>query len=247
MGLFVVNVNPSFDEDDEEVETKVFSLLTTSFLSSSCSSTFKGSMMIGDFSIKSKLSVELISIGSIESSELLNELQLSISINFLTSRSSCSQLCDERSDESDVLRKALGITNFVGALIDVLIGISISLLCSGFKITCGDDVSLLNIVSGWAATGDTRNFLEGSDTVTTRNRGFDGKNVGLPLLEDGEGDVEEVNLLLTPLELSLTRETEKRLRDGLGRGEDTGEETGLGEWRRADADAAFFIGSSNVL
>ena len=48
----------------------------------------------------------------------------------------------------------------------------------------------------------------GSVTVTTRKRDLEGKNVGLLLLEDGEGEVDEVILLLTPLlELSDTRDT----------------------------------------
>jgi hypothetical protein len=69
---------------------------------------------------------------------------------------------------------------------------------------------------------------------------LEGKNVGLPLLDEGDGDV---NLLLTPLELSDTRTTWNRLRLGLGKGELTGDGIGLGE--RILPLAAFFIGSNS--
>lgn len=63
VGLLVVSVKPSFDEDDEDVDTKVFSLLKISFFSSSASTILSSPTTIVGFSNMSKLSVELMSVG----------------------------------------------------------------------------------------------------------------------------------------------------------------------------------------
>lgn len=78
----------------------------------------------------------------------------------------------------------------------------------------------------------------GSATVTTRKREFDGKNnVGELPVDEGDGEVEAApsNPLLPPLPLpveSVTRDTRKRLRDGLGTGDAMGDGMGLGNGER---------------
>jgi hypothetical protein len=73
-------------------------------------------------------------------------------------------------------------------------------------------------------------LLFGISTRVTWNReiaGLAGKNVGLPLEDEGDGD-EFVEFVANLLLVSVTRDTWKRLREGLGNGLDIGDGIGLG-------------------